>query len=109
MTRVRRIFGSITFRLALAYTLVFGASVAALFYLVFSMTAGFAQRQMEAAVLAEVGSFSETYSRSGIAGLMVAVNRRAEPGGDGIYLLVDPIGHPLAGNLNLWPRNLDAI
>jgi len=106
MQRVIRIFGSITFRLAVIYTLIFGLSVGGLFYFVFWATAGFAEQQMEAAIEAEVLTFQESLARAGVQGLIMAVNRRADPNTnrDGIYLLIDRLGTPLAGNMRVWPQ-----
>ncbi len=107
MKRLAGIFGSITFRMALAYTLIFGVSVGALFYFVYFSTTGFVIQQKEAAIEADVTGFQETFERSGVTGLIIAVNRRAGSGAnrDGIYLLVDSVGNTLAGNLHNWPRN----
>jgi signal transduction histidine kinase len=109
VTRLKRLLGSITFRLALLYTFVFALSVGGLFYFVYWTTSGFAQRQVEAAIQAEVIGFQESYQRSGVSGLVMAVNRRSDPGPDnkGIYLLIDPVGQPMAGNLREWPNNVD--
>ena len=109
MKRLARIFGSFTFRLALLYTLVFGVSVGGLFYFVFWTTSGFAERQMEATVNAEITSLGESYGGGGLAALILAVNRRASPNAnrDGIYLLVDSLGTPLAGNLRNWPQPVE--
>lgn len=108
MTRFKRLLTSITFRLALIYTVIFAVSVSALFYFVFWTTSGFAQRQLEAAIQAEVAGFQESYERSGTGGLVMAINRRLDPSRrDGtIYLLVDPVGTAVAGNLRNWPRNV---
>ena len=109
MKRLARIFGSFTFRLALLYTLVFGASVGGLFYFVFWTTSGFAERQMEATINAEITSLGESYGSGGLSSLILAVNRRASPNvnRDGIYLLVDSLGTPLAGNLRNWPQPVE--
>ncbi len=106
MRRLARILGSTTFRLALIYTLIFGASVGALFYFVYFSTTGFVIRQKEAAIEADTAGFQETFGRSGMTGLIIAINRRAASGmnRDGIYLLVDSVGNPLAGNLRNWPN-----
>ncbi len=108
MKRVSGILGSITFKLALTYTLIFGTSVAALFYFVYLSTTGFVIEQKEAAIDADVTGFQETFERSGVTGLIIAINRRAIGGSsrDGIYLLVDSVGNTLAGNLRGWPRNI---
>lgn len=109
MTRFKRLFTSITFRLALLYTVIFAVSVGGLFYFVFYTTITFAQTQFEAAVRAEVAGLQESYDRSGTGGLVMAINRRLDPNRrDGtIYLLVDSVGTPVAGNLRNWPRNVN--
>lgn len=106
MQRFYRIVGSTTFRLAVTYTLIFGLSVGALFYFVYWTTAGFAEQQMEAAVEAEVVTFQESLARAGVQGLIMAVSRRSDPNinRDGVYLLVDRVGNPLAGNMRSWPQ-----
>jgi signal transduction histidine kinase len=106
MQRVLRIFRSFTFRLAVVYTLIFGVSVGGLFYFVFWATAGFAEQQVEATIEAEVVTFQESLQRAGVQGLIMAVNRRADPNTnrDGVYLLVDSLGNPLAGNMRVWPQ-----
>lgn len=108
MSWFKRLVGSITFRLALLYTAFFALSVGGLFYFVFWTTSGFAQRQLEVAVQGEVTGLQESYERAGTAGLVMAINRRIDPSGrDGrIYLLIDPVGTPVAGNLRSWPRNV---
>ena len=108
MKRLARVFGSFTFRMALAYTLIFGISVGALFYFVYFSSTGFIVQQKEAAIEADVTSFQETFERSGVTGLIIAVNRRANgaTNRDGIYMLVDSVGNALAGNLRNWPRNV---
>ena len=107
MKRLADILSSITFKLALIYTLIFGVSVGVLFYFVYFSTTGFVIQQKEAAIEADVTGFQETFERSGVTGLIIAVNRRASSGTsrDGIYLLVDSVGSTLAGNLRSWPRN----
>jgi signal transduction histidine kinase len=111
MKKIRRVLDSITFRLALVYTLVFGASVAALFYFVYWATAGFAIQQAEAAVEADVSGFVDSYGSSYcIICLVNSVNRRSDPGTnrEGIYLVVNALGTPIAGNLQSWPQQMEA-
>jgi len=106
MKRLARIFNSITFRLVLLYTVVFGASVGALFYFVYQTTSGFAEDQIEATINAEITALGESYGNGGLSALVLAVNRRASAteNRDGIYLLTDSVGTPLAGNLRNWPQ-----
>src|SRR4051812_24244913 len=110
MKRLRRIADSITFRLALVYTLVFGLSVGGLFYFMYWMTTGFAAQQIEAAIDADVRGFADAYNRSGVLALVGAINRASDrnTNRDGVYLLVNVLGQPIAGNMNAWPQKAQA-
>lgn len=110
MSRFIRLLKTTTFRFALLYTAVFACSVGALFAFVFINTSIFAERQIEAAIQAEVQGFQETYRREGLSGLRGAINRRIDPNirTDGVYLLVDAMGRRVAGNLTAWPRDTEA-
>lgn len=110
MSRFVRLLKTTTFRFALLYTAVFACSVGALFAFVFINTNIFAERQIEAAIQAEVQGFQETYRREGLGGLRLAINRRVDPNirTDGIYLLVDAMGSRVAGNLTAWPRDTES-
>ncbi len=105
-SKLIRVFSSITFRMVMIYTFVFMLSVGGLFYFVFWTTARYADQQVEAAIQADVTGFRDAYDRSGLPGLIMAVNRYVAPGTrtDGIYLLVDQFGNTLAGNLQNWPN-----
>jgi signal transduction histidine kinase len=108
LSKLLSVFSSTTFRLALLYTLIFGMSVGGLFYFVFWTTARFAEQQVEAAISADVTGFQDAYVRAGIQGLVMAINRHVDPDlrSDGVYLLVDSVGNPLAGNMHAWPRKV---
>lgn len=109
MLRFGRLFKTTAFRLALLYMAIFSGCVGALFVFVFINTNIFAERQIEAAIQAEVQSFQETYQRSGIPGLIQSINLRIDPNirTDGIYLLTGPEQTRITGNLTSWPQ--DAI
>ena len=110
MNKVRRVLDSITFRLALAYTLIFGASVSGLAYFVYWATAGFAVQQAEAAVDADVSGFVDSYGNGCIICLVNSISRRVDVGTnhDGIYLVINSLGTPIAGNLQSWPQRMEA-
>ena len=107
MPRIGRLIKTTTFRLALLYTALFAGSVGVLFIFVFINTNIFAERQVEAAIQTEVQSFQETYQRTGLTGLIQAINRRIDPNvrTDGIYLLTGADQVRITGNLLSWPNN----
>jgi signal transduction histidine kinase len=102
VSRVSRIFATTTFRL--------GGSVARLFVFVFLNTSVFAERQVEAAIEAEVQGLQETYEREGVPGLAQAIQRRIDPNirTDGVYILTDSNRRRIAGNLLAWPQDTQA-
>ena len=98
-----RLLRSSTFRLALVYAALFGASALLLLAFIYWSTAGYMTRQTEAAIEAEIDTFAERYRLTGIPGLVALIEERLESG-TSIYLLADPAYRPLAGNLERWPH-----
>ncbi len=101
----RFILTSSTFRLALLYMLLVGASVAILLAFIYWSTAGYMARQTDATIGAEIQGLAEQYRRRGLAGLSTVIAERIahDPQGASIYLLADPGGSPIIGNLDSWP------
>lgn len=106
----RRLFRTHAFRLAALYLLVFAASVIGVLFFVYLTSADFVGRQTEATLDAEVTGLAEQYAQRGLSGLVqIVAARSAGDRGDGmLYLVTDPDGRPLAGNLKGWPRGLPA-
>ncbi|MEE8172631.1 MAG: HAMP domain-containing sensor histidine kinase [Alphaproteobacteria bacterium] len=102
-----KIFRTSGFRFALLYLAPFGASVLVLFGFIYWTSIEIIDAQTNAAIEAEIKGLSEQYRAQGLARLRTIVAERSTPPGDGdnIYLLADPAGNPLAGNLRAWPRD----
>lgn len=102
----RRILKSSTFRLALLYLVLFGASILVVLAFIHWQTAGFMARQTDEAIQAEIRGLEEQYTQRGTIGLVQALNRRTQQSRatGGLYLLADPNYRPLAGNLTGWPE-----
>jgi signal transduction histidine kinase len=101
----RFVLTSSTFRLALLYILLVGVSVAILLGFIYWSTAGYMARQTDATIGAEIQGLAEQYRRRGLAGLSAIIAERIarDPRGASVYLLADPSGKPIIGNLDLWP------
>lgn len=101
----RFILTSSTFRLALLYMLLVGASVAILLGFIYWSTAGYMARQTDATIGAEIQGLAEQYRRRGLAGLSRVIAERIarDPQGASVYLLSNPDGEPIIGNLDRWP------
>ncbi len=113
----RRVFGTLrrlvrthAFRLAALYFLVFAASVLSVLLFVYWTSADFVERQTEATLDAEIRGLAEQYGERGLSGLVqIVAARSAGDRGDGmLYLVTDPDGRPLAGNIAAWPAGVPA-
>src|SRR5215468_1005581 len=113
-TLPRRVFGNArrllrthAFRLAALYFLVFAASVLGVLLFVYWKSANFIEQQTEATLDAEITGLAEQYAQRGLSGLVqIVAARSAGDRGDAIiYLVTDPDGRPLAGNIAAWPAD----
>jgi signal transduction histidine kinase len=104
--RIVRLLRSSTFRLAVLYMALFGASVAVLLTFIYWSTAGYIALQTDDTIEAEVTGLAERYGVSGLDGLVRSIDERIsrKPNGDAVYLLTDGQLTPLIGNLDRWPR-----
>jgi signal transduction histidine kinase len=104
---VRRYLKTNAVRLAALYFALFATSMLTVLVFIYFSTADFAQRQIEATLDAETRGLAEQYQDRGLAGLVGIIQDRsaARRATDlGLYLITDPLLHPLAGNLSQWPR-----
>ena len=107
---LRRLVRTHAFRLAALYFLVFAASVLSVLLFVYWTSADFVERQTEATLDAEIRGLAEQYAERGLSGLVqIVAARSAGDRGDGmLYLVTDPGGRPLAGNIAAWPAGVPA-
>ena len=106
----RRLVRTHAFRLAALYFLVFAASVLSVLFFVYWTSADFVERQTEATLDAEITGLAEQYAQRGLSGLVqiVAARSAGDPGDAMLYLVTDPDGRPLAGNIAGWPLGVPA-
>ena len=99
---------SSTLRLALLAIAVFGAAVVALFGYVYWSTASFVRSRADGAIAAEQAVLLQAYERAGRSGLIAAIDEHIAQNrlAGGRYLLVEPAGAAVAGNLPAWPSAL---
>jgi len=104
-----RYLHSSTFRLALIYMALFGASVLLLLGFIYWSTAAYLTQQTDETIEAEIADLAQRYRQSGLAGLTTLISERLsrKPAGAAIYLLVDKNLQPLLGNLDRWPGGAD--
>ncbi|HLJ04928.1 MAG TPA: HAMP domain-containing sensor histidine kinase [Acetobacteraceae bacterium] len=103
---MRRLLRSASFRFAAIYALLLTISAAALALFLWWSTAGLLDRQTQASIEADAQSLSERFNTGRIPGLVLTIEERLTQNveDDAIYLLVDPSGQRMAGNLQHWPQ-----
>ena len=99
---------SSTARLALLYLAGGVIGVGALLWTVFLLTERAMDRQADLVIETEVESLREDYRGGGLQRLVDVLDQRVDDWGrlGAVYILLDPQGAPLAGNLSSWPRQL---
>jgi signal transduction histidine kinase len=107
LANARRLVRTHAFRLAALYFFVFAASVLGVLLFVYWTSANFIERQTEATLDAEITGLAEQYAQRGLSGLVqiVAARSAGDRGDAMIYLVTDPDGRPLAGNIAGWPAD----
>ena len=99
--RLKRLLETSTFRWALVYLALFGVSALALLGFLYVATAQVLDRQTEDTIQAEIAGLDEQYRAQGLPACKAVIDRRsaAQPHRASIYLLIDPVGRAIAGNL----------
>src|SRR5271169_1141759 len=107
---LRRLVRTHAVRLAALYFLVFAASMLGVLLFVYWTSANFVERQTEATLDAEITGLAEQYDQRGLSGLVqiVAARSAGDRGDAMLYLVTDPDGRPLAGNIAGWPLGVPA-
>lgn len=95
------------FRLTVLYTGLFSVSVTLLLSFIYYSTVAVIERQTTETIEAEVRGLVEQYRERGLNRLISAIHERTDADDESIYLLTDPLGRPIAGNLASWPETLD--
>ncbi|HUB13511.1 MAG TPA: HAMP domain-containing sensor histidine kinase [Acetobacteraceae bacterium] len=100
-----RLFRSASLRFAVIYAALLAASAIALAMFLWWATAGLLDRQTDSAINADAQSLSQRWVEGGLPALILTIQDRLADnvGDDAIYLLVDPMMRPIAGNLQRWP------
>ena len=92
-------------RFAIVFAMLLTAGAAGISLWLWWATAGLLDRQTEAAITTDAVSLSDRWSRGGLSSLATTIEDRLAQNvdDDALYLLVDPLGRRVAGNLERWP------
>jgi len=107
--RTPSLFRTGVFHLTLVYMALFGASVATLSAFFYWSTIGSLERQSDSVIVAELQGLAEQFRRRGVPGLVEIIQERTRRDTEGrsVYLFVTPDLRPLAGNVTVWPAELN--
>ncbi len=92
-----------SFRLAAVFLLIFALSVGALLGYVYLNTSVLLESQTDDTIRAEVQALADQYQLRGLAGIIETVRRRSQEDTGSVYLLTDPQGDRVAGNIDKLP------
>ena len=109
--RLSRVLRTSTFRLVAVYLFIFALSVGAVLGYTYWQAQRLLHAQIEQTIAADVRGIAEQYAVNGLPGVMAVLRARMRNGaaGGGLYLLADPAGRPLAGNLPALPVEVRGI
>jgi hypothetical protein len=99
------------FRLALSYAVVFGASALLLIATLGFSTLNLLNNQLDAAIDADARGLIEQWRTGGLSELAQTLRRRIDGNvdDDALYLVLDPLGNRVAGNLDAWPKAVEDV
>jgi signal transduction histidine kinase len=101
--RAALLFRTLAFRIVIAYLALFALSAGALVAFTYWDTKRTLDEETDQTIQAEIAGLSEQYQRLGLGGLTDVITARSVHASQSLYLLVGPLGRPLAGNLDSWP------
>lgn len=99
MKRLRSILAITSVRLSIAYTLIFGILAVVIVMYMTNSTAGILKRQIAESVNNELVELGRYFERAGINGLVLRLERLATAPGANLYVVADPAGRIIAGNV----------
>jgi signal transduction histidine kinase len=103
--RLRALLNSASLRFAAIYALLLASSAVALALFLWWSTAGLLDRQTAATIQADAESLAARFAAGRLPALVITIEERLTQNveDDAIYLLVDPAGRRITGNLEHWP------
>lgn len=108
MTALTRLLGSTPFRLTLAYMGAFLLAAALIVGFIAWRANDLLSNKVVETLQAEVTGLREQYQAGGAERLAAVVAQRSQQPGSSLYLLIDPAGRRVAGNLSRVPPELHA-
>ncbi len=97
--RTRSLLRVTAVRLSIAYTLAFGVLAVILVFYMTGSAVDYLRQQFQNSINEEVLSLQQVYQTRGLNGLIRAMEQRSRAPGANLYLVADPSGNIIAGNV----------
>lgn len=103
-----RALRSASLRFSLAYGVLFALSSILFMLFIWWGTIGFLERQVETAINADARALVDRWVLGGVPTLALTIEDRLEQNldDDAVYMVIDPEGNYLAGNVSTWPAKV---
>ncbi|MGE0501435.1 MAG: ATP-binding protein [Rhizobiaceae bacterium] len=109
LTRLRALLGTTAARLSAIYLVLFTACAVALVLYMTGMSARMLAEQTRETINEEVGGLASAYQRGGLPLLVRMIDRRSRQPGANLYLIADPNGRILTGNVQALQPGVLAV
>ena len=106
MTALGKLFRTTAFKLSLAYLAIVAVGAALVLLAVGWNVEQLVHEQIAQTVEAEIAGLSEVYARGRLLRLVEVIERRSGEPGSSLYLVTDPAGRALAGNIAVLPAGV---
>ena len=106
MTALGKLFGATAFRLALAILVLSAVGSGVVLYIIAWQVESVVDKEIARTVDAEAKGLIDTFDNAGIRRLYAVIEARKREPGASLYLLTNPIGEPLAGNVEQIPAEV---
>lgn len=95
----RSLFRVTAVRLSIVYTLIFGVVAVGIVAYMTGATVNLLRQQYEESIDGEIKGLSRIYQQRGLRGLIVTLDRRSRAPGANLYVVTNPSGEIVAGNV----------
>jgi signal transduction histidine kinase len=106
VTALGKLFGATAFRLALAILLLSAVGAGVVLYIIAWEVESVVDREIARTIDAESQGLIDAFDNEGIRRLEAVIEARKREPGASLYLLTNPIGEPLAGNVEQIPAEV---
>ena len=106
MTALGKLFGATAFRLALAILLLSAVGAGIVLTVIAWQVTSLVDKEIARTIDAEAKGLIDVFDNSGVRRLEALIEARKREPGASLYLLTNPIGEPLAGNVEQIPTEV---